>query len=427
MFIERNVRMTLVSRLTSWFLLTYPVATLTVNGAASAMAIVASLVAVVALLLQKAGVPSSESGSNANRCAHWVWLSMTAPFAAIFLSEAWNHHWVGSALDSPARFWVAVPLFLALRRIPLAPFKWMDLSFALGAIGALLIQLKQPDALAGGRPGSGFLNPIHFGDIALAFGLLSALSIDWWRKDPMGIRLVKVLGLLAGAGSSLLSGSRGGWLAVPVVLVLMAFALRPSTFGWKKVVSSVVAVGLMAGVLVTLPPVKSRLAAVGEDITQFEQGNKDTSVGIRLQLYAAAISMVPQHPVFGLGPNGFADSMQGLAETGQVTPEAAQLGRGEVHNQLLHYAANYGLVGAVALMLIYVVPGALFWRALKSPDRVVRRAGLMGLVFVVAFWVFGLTVETFDLKGTVAFYATLTLVFAGLVARPQQTAPNGGH
>lgn len=38
----------------------------------------------------------------------------------------------------------------------------------------------------------------------------------------------------------------------------------------------------------------------------------------------------------------------------------------------------------------------------------------MGLTFVVSFWIFGLTVETFDLKMTVAFYATMIAMLAAL-------------
>jgi len=156
MYFERNRRMTLLYWLTSIFLLTYPVATLTLNGAASAMAILASLVAVVALiLLQFKRQPEAFVGST-DRLARSVAVAMAAPLLAVILSEAWNHHWVGSVMDSPARFLLAVPVFLAFRRAPLDWFRWLEWSFALGAVGALTMQLFQPDPFGGGRLSSPF-------------------------------------------------------------------------------------------------------------------------------------------------------------------------------------------------------------------------------------------------------------------------------
>lgn len=427
MFFDSLLLSTWVYRLTSIFLLTYPVATLTLNGAASAMAIVASLVAGGALALVRSGPLPAAADADADRSVRWLGVSMATPLVAVFLSEAWNRHWVGSALDSPARFLLAVPLFMALRRAPLAWFRWMEWSFALGAVGALTIQLFQPDPFGGGRLSSPFLNPIHFGDIALVLGMLSGLSLDWWHRDSMVTRALKVIGLMAGLASSLLSGARGGWLAIPLVLLLIAYVFGREQWTWRRIAMGCAVVVALIGMSTQLSVVKIRLGMVGTDLVQYEQGQTDTSTGIRVQLYKAALRLVPQHPVFGLGPNGFADSMPALALAGALTPVAAEYGKGEVHNQLLHYAANFGLVGALALLSIYIVPGVVFWRALKSPDRVVRRAGLMGLVFVIAFWVFGLTVETFDLKGTVAFYATLTMVLAALVARPAQARPTQTH
>jgi O-antigen ligase len=40
----------------------------------------------------------------------------------------------------------------------------------------------------------------------------------------------------------------------------------------------------------------------------------------------------------------------------------------------------------------------------------------MGLTFVVAFWIFGLTVETFDLKMTASFCASVVAILAAASA-----------
>jgi O-antigen ligase len=137
--------------------------------------------------------------------------------------------------------------------------------------------------------------------------------------------------------------------------------------------------------------------------------------------------LMARQPIWGLGSDGFRDSMQALADSGRLTQSAAQFGKGETHDQLLAYTVDYGLIGGVALMAIYVVPGLLFWRCVRAQAPMVGRAGLMGLVFVVSFWIFGLSVETFDLKAPTAFYATVVAVLAGIAAHVLSRPGAGGN
>jgi O-antigen ligase len=102
-----------------------------------------------------------------------------------------------------------------------------------------------------------------------------------------------------------------------------------------------------------------------------------------------------------------------MAASGELTPLAADYGKGEVHNQILAYAVDYGLLGVLCILGIYLGPAYFFIRAARVRDsHAAQRAALMGLMTVVAFAIFGLTVETFNLKVTVGFYATMLALFA---------------
>jgi O-antigen ligase len=237
--------------------------------------------------------------------------------------------------------------------------------------------------------------------------------------------MVKLSGLLGGVFASLQSGSRGGWVAIPVVAVLILYLRsRHKTFGWNIALPLAIVAGVGA-VYGFSPVARERIDMVVSDFQAYRAGQKDTPVGIRLQLYEAALTLVARRPLLGLGGEGFRDSMRALEEDKQLTPLAAQLGRGETHNQLLAYTVDYGLIGGLALLAIYIVPGMVFYRALQTGDRSARRAGLMGLVFVVSFGVFGLTVETFDLKSTVSLYATVVAILAATATRIRPTVGAG--
>lgn len=415
--------MDLLSLLAALFLLAYPSVALLVRGGASALAIVAALVSLVVLLARR-GKPEHDSHMF-DRPAVQLSIALASPLLAVLVGSAWHLSLLPSTLDSPSRFLAAVPLFLVLRsRCPrLLPYG--EYSYAFGALSALGIVLLIPRDWGLGRIGTPFLNPIHFGDIALVLGILSALSLNWWRRDTVATRIVKLSGLLGGVFASLQSGSRGGWIAIPIVAVLILYLRsRHKAFRWNIALPLAIVVGV--GALYGFSPVaRERVDMVASDFKAYRAGQKDTPVGIRLQLYEAALTLVARRPLLGLGGEGFRDSMRALEEDRQLTPLAAQLGRGETHNQLLAYTVDYGLIGGLALMAIYIVPGIVFYRALQSGDQPVRRAGLMGLAFVVSFWVFGLTVETFDLKSTVSLYATVVAILAATATRIRPTVGAG--
>ncbi len=398
------------------FLLIYPVLTVLKQGSASALLIAAGVLSLGAGVAVRRALSGPATPEGADRLVRLTGWALCMPLAAVILSEAWHGHLRWNAFDAPARFLAAVPLFLLLRRAPLRALRWADGSFAAGALAALGVGLWAARDWGEGRMGSAFLNPIHFGDIALILGVLSALSINWWRKDPLAVRLLKVGGLLAGLVASLLTGSRGGWVALPFILLLVAVARgRDKPARWRVLVPAVAVLGV-AVLYAVSGTIHERIHMVWVDLAQYAQGQKDTSIGIRLQIYQAALMLIPKHPIFGLGPGGFADSLQALVDAGRMSATAAQLGRGEAHNQLLAYTANFGLVGGLSIVAIHLVPGLLCWRCLKAAAAPMRRAALMGAVFALAFFVFGLTVEIFTLKMTASFYAAVIASLAGIAS-----------
>jgi len=68
-----------------------------------------------------------------------------------------------------------------------------------------------------------------------------------------------------------------------------------------------------------------------------------------------------RHPVFGVGPEGFALETKQMGEAASL-PECAAMGHAEVHNDILSKAAGMGIFGLFAILVIYLVPFRLFWR-----------------------------------------------------------------
>ncbi|ANI21796.2 hypothetical protein AB870_10385 [Pandoraea faecigallinarum] len=400
------------------YIITFPALSMLVRGGASALLIGGSVLALFGLFF----VPRPRQELTR---ADWTFLaSMAAPVVLVVATELSHGEIVWNTIDSPSRFLLAIPLYLLMRRHA-RPMRSLHLAFMAGAIASILIMVPNHREWGADRFGSYFLNPIHYGDIALIFGVLSALSVCWGRRDHWLLAAVKISGLIAGLLASLLTGSRGGWVALPLVAILvLTYQYRTRTWRFKTLVALGVAAACMLPYAVS-PFIRDRVDDVKTDIQHYREGQRDTSVGVRLQLWEAGLSFVRDNPFTGLGGGGYKRNMPELQASGALTPLAAQAGEGEMHNQMIAYAVDYGLIGWLALMLVYCGPAAIFACSLRSSDSTVQRAALLGLAFVLAFWMFGLTVETFNLKSTTSTYSSILAMLCAYCAASRHSATDG--
>ncbi|MGZ8256404.1 MAG: O-antigen ligase family protein [Gallionella sp.] len=356
-------------------------------------------------------------------------LAMTGMTVAIFLSQLANQKLGGHAHDAATRYWLAIPIFLLLQRMRLSIFEVLQFTFPIAAIVGFLLAnniIGNVYLDLGGRVGISTIDLIHFGDFELLLGVLALLSIDWFNRDSMPLRALKMLGFIAGLLTSIATGSRGGWVAIPVFIAMFTY-FNAHKISFRLIGSAVLAI-MLAGTLLfaTHNTITKRFFETTNDMHTFDKGNRDTSTGIRLQLYQAATDVFVRHPIFGVGPEGFAGEMQTLMDAGKLTPLAAELGRGEVHNDLLSKAAGMGIFGVFALLAIYLVPFYLFLKVRKSSVAVVKRAALLGSVFVAGHVVFGLTVEFLNLALATAFYSFTVAVLLALcynIHHPEISSP----
>lgn len=393
---ESQRYLSFVEKAATGLLLIYPVAMLLVRGGMNGVFLLMLLLALTTWLVRPSGMDRVVWQREFSVYA----VSMVALTGAILLSQTWLQHYAAHPHDAASRYWLGIPVFLLLYRLRPQVFRALQFAFPLAAIAGCLMMKD-----LGGRAGIATLDLIHFGDFELMLGILSLLSINWYGSDKWPLRILKIAGCIAGVTASFSSGTRGGWLAIPVFMMIFLY-FRTSKISLRALVASILMM-LFAAVIAYFASstIQQRAQALVNDIAVFDHGNRDTSTGVRWQLYKAAVDVFSRHPFFGVGPEGFAQEMQPMMEAGKLTPEAAELGRGEVHNDILSKAAGMGLPGLAAILSVYLIPLALFWRATKSSSRQAKRAGVMGVAFVSGFFIFGLTVEFLNLTLATAFYS----------------------
>ncbi len=385
-------------------LLLYPSALLLVKGGMNGTMTVMLVFSVLAYI-------SPPVGFSAPIWKKEWWVYVAAMFgmtAAILISQLANDELLARPHDSASRYWLAVPIFWLLLRMKPVVFTALQYAFPLAAILGWLFARETEIGFT--LP---WLNKILFGDYLLLAGTLSLFSLDWFGKDSIYLRYFKWAGFAFGLIAALHSGTRGALLAIPVFIAIHLY-FRGARLSFKTALWSIVLTVLTIGVaFFSSQTVQQRLQMLSSDIAAYQQGNRDTSSGLRWQLNKAAFEIFLKHPVVGVGPeivggkpDGFAREMQQMLEAGKLTPAGAEMGRCcHPHNEILAKAADLGVIGLVALFSLYFVPLHLFWRAAKDTRRVTRQAGILGITLVSGHFVFGLTVGLLGLTMTAAFYA----------------------
>lgn len=359
-----------------------------------------------------------------DRADSYFIIAMASGVAAVLASQLYHHDMVAKYFDSDARFLLAIPVMLALRHIQPKTLSLMQYAFPLGAIAAFAaVMATDPHATT--MASTSFINHIHLGDMSLLLGFLSLFSVNWINKDHVAVKLLKIAGLLAGLYVSAVSSARGGWIAIPVfVLVYLHFRGSGRLYGKAMLaVLGLVLAALLAYLLIE--PIHQRIWMIYSDLSQFSGGHEDTSIGVRLQLWQAALHLFADNPLFGVGAAGFAGAMDSLSASGAITPIAAGLGKGEVHNEILAHTVRFGIFGLASILAVYFVPFALFLKAARSNIRQQNGAAMLGICVTLGFFVFGLTVETFDLKMTAAFYSMTVAVLLAIATRDKSDVAGG--
>jgi O-antigen ligase len=352
--------------------------------------------------------------------------AMAFLFGATLISQLYHLSFRFDSLDSPSRFLFAVPIYLMLRSAPCCPFgqralwlsfpRALEYGFPLGAIAGLLTSFFFPstDWLI---PATYFVDPAQFGGAILSLGFLSLSTINWTRRDPLGVVGLKLLGFIVGIYGAIETGERGVWIAIPALLILLAY--HQLSWKWRAAVAVIAVVAGLASYW-AIPTVRDRIAYTQTELTNVVSRSLDTSLGLRLQIWNATIEIIRENPIFGIGPaEEVIEQFRAMHQRGWFTGLGFEAASSQVHNEILANTARLGIFGLLSILAIYFIPMNLFVKAATaSVGRVKAVAGVMGTSFVAAYFIVGLTIETFNIKTIATFYA---LTVATLLAIAHHT------
>ena len=309
-------------------------------------------------------------------------------------------------LDNLTRFlvvpWTACWVY-ALR----LPQRLLWSGAVVGLLASLLVAVAQ--VIGGAGRADAWTNAIVLADVAVVL-LVLVISCR-----PPGRLLTVLLSVLATGMLVLLSGSRGVWPAL--ALVLLVAVLSGNRSSWRRRLAVLaVAASLIAGSLVISPALREqvRLDELAQDWQRLQRGDVDSSAGARYERLQVAWQAFTEQPWQGVGLGQFDTAMQRLPV---CRDDAASIDRCHLehaHNDLAEWAATRGIPGIIGLLAVYGIPLLLFLRLWWQAGRPQLGPELAGIGVVMVYVVCGLTQSMFAHQITAGLYACLVGVLAGL-------------
>lgn len=248
---------------------------------------------------------------------------------------------------------------------------------------------------------SGFLGPCNrkLGVVMaslspfLLFAAAARLRVAGWLLASAAIGVVV-----------LLAGARAAWITYALVLVFSGWKL----LGWKRLLGvfgfGLVVLGVLA---VASTQVRERILLTTHVLTADEAG-VDTALSGRAQIWSAAVCMIAEHPVNGVGARGFRQAYPDCDASPGSRPAWGQGPALHAHQLVLEVLSETGIIG----LLLWLAGAALAWRAWRyaAPQAKERARPAM----------LALAVTVFPFNTHLAFYSTfwggLTLMLAALYA-----------
>lgn len=303
--------------------------------------------------------------------------------------------------DKQLRFLFFVPFLILMKRtgIPEKIIWWGAVAAALSSgIYALALKIISPEIFRV----SGGGNPISFGCFSVISAFVSLNGLIYFKKIRNSLVLLPVAAFFLGLTGSVLSGSRGAWLAIPVLSVITLINCKK----FIKPVHTLIALisGLVAVFIISRSVdgsiIHNRLSETGSAVKKYFYGLDDLntsadggfiSIGGRLEMYRVALDMIEHHPLLGVGPGRYHGKILEYIEAGKADKA---IGIYQYpHNDYLTVATCNGIPGLVIFVLTaYLLPlYILYVYSGKDPSKPLF---WVGVIFIAGYMIFSVSNST---------------------------------
>jgi len=219
------------------------------------------------------------------------------------------------------------------------------------------------------------------------------------------------LSLLLGVVALILTQTRGTWLAgLMCIAVFVLNYVCSKKFEVRTML--VITVGLIVGLIAftQLPPVAKRVDLAISDVERYLEGDRQSSIGARLDMYITATQIIMENPIIGNGLDSYKEKALRIRHN---TPGMS----GDVgnqrnpHNEFLQQWLEKGVLGIISYFAIIFGVFWVFFRLYNSGGVEVRYYASCAMALVAVYFVVGQSGALFEHKVYNYFYCVMIMFF----------------
>ena len=264
---------------------------------------------------------------------------------------------------------------------------------------------------------------IQSGDMAMSLGLFS-FSIAFYFLDVKKSKLALfsvgcgIFGVLA----SILSFARGGWIGVPILLLILIFLYR-HLLSKKLLLGGITFLCIISVVLTVNNKFVNRLSEAQYELKLYLSGDdKVSSIGERLDMWKIGSKAFLERPISGWSLKELDYYKKDLADKDVVTK--ASISFSHLHNQFIDELAKKGILGGIAILSIFIVPLHLFYRKVVGQgNKRIKFISILGIIHVLSTIIYCMS-QAFlaHNSGNIFYFFVLFLFYAFMVNESTTTS-----
>lgn len=382
-------------------ILLFPALLMTVPDGGAVVLLLLVLLSLIGLARNKYKIPLNQQE---------IWLFVAIGFyLAINLFNVWYFDTRLSGVDNVNRFLLLLPVYFYIRKTKLS-YRPVIFGIAIGAAACFVIAVYQKIFLGVPRA-HGLQNAVPFGGLSITLGLM-CLAIGQTMENRRK-KIWMYCGFLLACTASILSGTRGAWLALPVGLITLLI-LNPRNWSAKSIVISVLITLPLVVLTYAIPIIQIRVDTTMLNLVAYYTGaDTSTSIGLRLETWRAAIIAFTENPVLGIGEGNFHSTLRELAKTGEIDPLLAT-SIAHVHNEFFSVMLHRGIPGLMSTLLLFLLPLATFCTQFKQQQGERKVLLAMGIMLIISSMTTALSDVFFGHHKQTLFYAMYIYLVYGL-------------
>lgn len=235
------------------------------------------------------------------------------------------------------------------------------------------------------------INPIPYATFSASLSIIAFYYL--LQSKTIKHCLLWLSTFIAAVTPLLYSQSRGLWLALAAIMLVV---IIKSLISYKKSVYLLLPFILasVSAYYLSHDKITERIDRTKIEIEEIMQGNLDTSIGLRLQMWKAAIILSKESVLIGLGDQ-HSDYKQQLVEQKIISQPVVKFTH--YHNQFLNELVKYGIIGLSLLLFSIFLP---FYYLKKNNNQYTWPGILIISVYIIA----SLTDVPFQHAQTLTFY-----------------------